>query len=184
MKLFISVDGVKTGGALHDLAKDLAIVNSGVRKEPLVTNTDVQLIDDTDAPQAQKLKMDQVQLLEILADPDGEMTEYIMGIRVPNSLATQPVPDGLPFRKNALGEVRLIKDWFLPGSQIWREDGGDEFIFYTNIAGGLASVADYLTGSQMEIIRQLDIVNHFILSVEEVALIVASGWTEVDWNNL
>lgn len=184
MKLFISTTAVKTGGVLHDLGKDLAIAYSRVLKEPLEGNPDIQLIDDTDAPESQKLKIDQAQLLEILADPNGEMTEHIMGIRVPNSFATQPVPDGLPIQKNALGEIRLIKDWFLPGSVIWQEDGGSEFIFYTNPAGGLASVADYLTGKQMEIIRQLDVDNHFILSVEEVAVIVASGWIQVDWANL
>lgn len=184
MKLKLSVSYAKTGGALHTLANDLSIVNSGVLKEPDENDETILIIDDDAAPPSQKLKMDQTQLLEILTDPNGEMSEYIMGIRVPNTYATQPVPDGLPIQKNALGEVRLIKDWFLPGSVIWQEDGGDEFIFYTNPAGGLASKSDYLTGSQIEILRQVDIVNHFILSVEEVAVIVASGWTQVDWNNL
>lgn len=182
MKILIPIDSAKTGGALHAMADDLSIVNSGVLKEP--TSEDMLLIDDTLAPTQQKLDMDQVRLLQILAVPTSDMFEYIMGIRVPSALANDPVPPDIPFRKNALGEVRLFKDWFLPGSEIWTENNGDEFIFYTNPAGSLASVADYLTGRQMEIIRQLDVSNNFILSVTEVQAIVATGWTQIDWNNL
>ena len=181
MKIFFPVESAEQGGNLYPMIDDLSNLNSEVSK---TRDNGVLTIDDTNTSESQKLAMDQANLLLILAESGGEMTEYIMGIRVPNTFAVQDVPVGLPKRKNVLGEIRKIKDWYVDGAEVWREDGGNEFIFYTNPFGGLSSIADYLTGSEMEIIRQVNVSTHTILSVEEVAVIVATGWTKVDWENL
>ena len=75
-------------------------------------------------------------------------------------------------------------EWFLPGAELWTEDASTGIMFYTNPAAGLASPADYLTGSQMEIIRQLDTINYSILSTTDADVITATGWTKIDWENL
>lgn len=181
MKIIVDVDSAKNGGNLYTLVDDLTNLNSQVVK---TQSNDILTIDDTDVVPDQKIVMDQATLLSILAEPNGEMTEHLMAIRATNVLAGTLVPAGLPIRQFADGTVVTFIQWFLPGAELWDEDGGNDIIFYTNPAAGLASPADYLTGSQMEIIRQLDIIDYSILSTVDADVITATGWTKVDWENL
>ena len=123
MKIFIPVESAEQGGNLYPLIDDLSNLNLEVSK---TRDNGVLTVDDTDSRESQKLQMDQATLLTILAETGGEMTEYIMGIRVPNTFAVQDVPNGLPRRKNVLGEIRKIKDWFVDGAEVWREDGSGD----------------------------------------------------------
>lgn len=176
-KIIIPVDSAKNGGNLYTLIDDLSNLNSQVSKTRDNGNL---IINDNTASDAQKILIDQSILLSILNE-GGEVEEYLMGIRIPNTFANTDVPIGLPWRKNVLGTTRKFRDWFLDGAEVWIEQAGDEFIFYTNPAAGLASPSEYLKGSQMEIIRQLDTANITILTVDEVQAVVSSGWNKVSW---
>jgi len=179
-KITVPVTSAQNGGNLYALIDDLTNLNSQVTR---IRDNGSLVIDDTEADGFQKLNTDQVQLLEILAET-GELEEHLMGIHGNNTLANTLVPVGLPIRTNALGDVKVFKDWFLPGSELWTEDAGTGIAFLTNPAAGLSAPSDYLTGSQMEIIRQLDVVNYSILTVDELTALTASGWTKVDWEAL
>jgi hypothetical protein len=181
MKITLAVDSAKNGGNLYTLVDDLTNLNSQVAKSQ---ENDILTIDDTNATLEQKIPMDQATLLSILAEPNGEISEHLMAIRATNVLAGTLVPAGLPIRQFADGSVVTFIQWFLPGAELWDEDGGNDIIFYTNPAAGLAAITDFLTGSQMEIIRQLDTINYSILSTEDADVITATGWTKVDWENL
>ena len=54
----------------------------------------------------------------------------------------------------------------------------------SNPAGGLAGISDYLKGSEMEIIRQLNTDDYLIMSRADADIITATGWEQVDWENL
>ena len=176
-KITIPVDSAKSGGNLYTLVDDLTNLNSEVSKTRDNGNL---IINDNAASSEQKIIIDQATLLSILAE-GGEVTEYLMGIRMPSTFSATDVPAGLPWRVNVLGTTRRFRDWFLDGAEVWIKVGGDEFLFYTNPAAGLASPSEYLTGSQMEIIRQLNTVTITILTVSEVQTLVASGWNKVVW---
>jgi hypothetical protein len=163
------------GGALYEFVDDLTNVNSAVERTPIAGNL---IIDDTKAPADQIVPMDQSTLLSILAQ-GGEVEEILMAIKQPNSFANVDVPDVLPWTRDALGNARTFARWFLDGAKVWTSSGF--FVYYTNPAAALAQPYQYLKGSQMEVIRQLDPVNIQILSLDEAAQEVATGYTKVVW---
>ena len=177
MKITIPVNSAKAGGNLYELVDDLTNLNSEVSRTRDNGNL---ILNDNIASQAQKMTMDQATLLSILSE-GGELEEHLMGIRIPSTFSNTSVPVGLPYRTNVLGAVRTFTNWFLNGAEVWIKVGGAEFIFYTNPAAGLASPSQYLKGSEMEIVRQLNTATITILSVEEVAALVVSGWNKVVW---
>jgi len=174
-KITIPVDSAKNGGDLYTLIDDLTNLNSQVSKTRI--NGDL-IVNDAGAETEQKIEIDQATFLSILAET-GEVEEYLAGIRMPASFATIDIPAGLPFRTNVLGGVRTFTEWFLDGAEVWIKGDNTEFIFYTNPAPSVNQ--NGLTGSQMEIIRQLDTVNISIMTVAEVQAEVASGWNKVTW---
>lgn len=181
MKLTIPRDEILEGGALETLVNDLTNTNSEFSNATDGTN---QIISDTNVSNpANKLAMDQATLLTILG-VGGEMEEHLMALRVDNGFGALPVTDGLPRRKNAIGAIRNYVDWFIEGSELWLEDVGNGLIFYSNPAGGLAGISDFLTGTHMEIIRQLDTINYSIITTTDADAITGTGWTKVDWENL
>lgn len=181
MKLTIPRVEILQGGALETLINDLGNTNSEFSNVTVGTD---QIIEDTNVVNpANKLVMDQATLLIILG-VGGEIEEHLMALRVDDAFGALSVTDGLPRRKNAVGTIRKFVDWFIEGSELWLEDVGDGIIFYSNPAGGLAGISDYLTGTHMEIIRQLDTINYSIMSTTDADVITATGWTKVDWENL
>lgn len=175
MKITIPNSSILVGGNLETWYLNTTRVNNTLSITP---NNGDMIINDANT--SFKIILNQAELLAILAE-GGEVEEAVFGIRCPNTLANQSVPVSLPYHTNILGDVDLFKNWFGEGSEVWREDAGDEFIFYNNPIGRNAALSDYLKGSQIEIIRQLDGVNITILAVAEVAAVVSSGWTKVIW---
>jgi len=176
-KIILPISSVQTGGNLKNWFQDRVDVNTELTVNR--SNGSV-IINDINASTEQKIVLTQQELLDILAE-SGEVEEYLAGIRMPKSFGTTDVPSGLPFRLNVIDVVRKFKDWFLDGAEVWFENSGDELIFYTNPAGGLASISEYLKASEMEIIRQLDTINITILTISEVQSTVATGWTKKTW---
>lgn len=182
MKLIIPTVEILSGGDpdIQTLVNDLGNTNSDF------TNTTVgdnQIITDTLASPSNKINMDQETLLKILA-VNGDMEEHLMAIRVDDAFAVLDVTDGLPRRKNVIGQIRKFVDWFIEGSEVWRENVGTGIIFMSNPAGGLAGISDYLKGSEMEIIRLLNTDDYSIMSRADADVITNVGWTQVDWGNL
>ena len=174
-KIIIPVDSAKNGGNLYTLVDDLSNLNSEVSKTRDNGNL---IIDDDTASAEQKLEIDAATLLSILQE-GGQVQEYLMAVRAPNALAMQDVPAGVPYRTNVLGQTRIFLNWFLDGAEVWTENAGNEFIFYTNPAPSLG--AQGLTASEIEIIRQLDVANITVLTVAQAQAVVASGWNKVVW---
>lgn len=180
MKLTIPKIEILSGGALEALVNDLGNTNSEFTN---VTEGDNQIISDTNASPANKISMDQTTLLTILG-VGGEMEEHLMALRVDDAFGGLPISDGLPRQKNAIGQIKKFVDWFIEGSELWLENAGMGIVFYSNPAGGLAGISDYLTGSQMDTVRLLDDVDYSIMSTADADAITAVGWTKVDWENL
>lgn len=169
-KLTIPLTAVQIGGNLRDWFYNNVVLNSEITYKPEGANL---VVNDDFA--TNKLVMNQQAIINILAE-GGEVSEYLAGIRAPNTLGAVTVPVGLPERTNILGQTVNFLNWFSNKAELWVEDVGDEFIFYTNPFAG--SVDKYLTASQMEIIRQINTGTITILTVAEVQAVVESGWTK------
>jgi hypothetical protein len=177
MKITIPVSAAKNGGNLYTLVDDLTNTNSGITKQTV--NTDLLITDDPSIP----VNMDQANLLAILAEA-GEVEERLMAIKMPTSFANTAVPVGVPYRENVIGNARQFDEWFLYGAEVWIDSTNGFFVFNTNPLGSVAAQSQYLKGSQMEIIRQLDAVNISILNLEEAQTEVddpAKNYVKVVW---
>ena len=181
MKVTIPIASAKNGGALYTLVDDLANTNSAVQR----TNDGSNLIlDDTGVPTELQIPLDQTNLLAVLGE-SGEVENHLMAIKAPISLANQAVPVGVPYRTNAVSEVKDFKDWFLYGAELWRNQTDGFVLFYTNPLGSQADQTQYLKGSEIELIRQIDTVNIEILTIAEATAEVANpNYVKVDWDNL
>lgn len=177
MKLNLTNTSVQVGGALHTFALNLDLTNSEVVKASDGTNV---FYDDTNASVSNKIPMDQATLLLILAN-SGEMTEHIMYIQATDTIAGTPVSVGLPRREFLLGSIKDFLQWYGQNSEVWTEDPGTGVLFSTNVFAENAP-DEYLKGSEMEIIRQLDTINYFILNETEKDALIVSGWTKYVWN--
>lgn len=169
-KITIPLSSVQITGTLHDWFYNNVQLNSEISNQPSGGNL---MINDINA--TNKLVLSQVQILNILT-AGGEVEEYLAGIRAPNSLAGVTVPSGLPDHETIIENPKNFEQWISNRAELWTEDAGDEFIFYTNPHA--RSRDEYLTASQMEIIRQLNTTDITILTVAEVQAVVASGWTK------
>ncbi len=176
MKLILPKTETEVGGNLHTLALNLVLNNSDVTRTPNETTT---TYDDTDAGVSSKIPMDQATLLDVLTY-GGEMTEHIMYIQATDTIAGTSVSSSLPRHTFLLGAVKDYGEWFGQDSEVWTEDPGTGVLFSTNVFAENA-FDEYLKGSEMEIIRQLDTINYFILNETEKDALTASGWNKVVW---
>lgn len=172
-KITLPIASVQTGGNLRDWFIDLLTINNEIVRQR--DNGNVIIKDDNASP-VNKIKLTQQEILDILSE-GGEVEEYMAGIRMPASFANTNVPASVPNPTNILDNPRTFVQWFGFGAEVWIE-GQDEFAFFTNPLAGAAGPSQYMTGSQMEDIRQLDTVNITILTTEEVE---ALGWTKKVW---
>lgn len=161
MRVTIPIIAAKNGGNLYALIDDLTNTNSAVSNTPQGTNV---ILDDGKANN--KIGMDQALLLSILAE-GGEIEHELMAIKMPTSLGTTTVPDGVPYRDNVIGGARKFSEWFFWGAEVWIDNTNNQIVFYSNPLGAIADKSQYLKGSEMELIRQLDTVNISILNLEE-----------------
>ena len=178
MKITIPADSAKNGGALYTLVDDVTNLNSQVSRERI--NTSLILNDNAASI---KLEMDQSTLLTILAE-GGELEENLMAIKVPISFASAEVPAGVPYRENVIGQPRTFDEWFLYGAEVWIDLTNGFFLFNTNPLGSVGQSSQYLKGSEMEIIRQLDTVNISILNLTEAQTEVndpAKDYIKTEW---
>jgi len=175
-KITIPIDSAKgPSGTLFDLANNVSILFDQIKKEPI--DDTFFVMDDEGASPLQKLVVDQINILAILAETGGEIEDYLFGIRGPISAANDVVPVGVPLRKNILGDVKVFKDWFLPGAEVWTNNTLNEIIYYNNPN---PSGSPNLKASEAEIIRQLDIATYSFMTVAEVqAEVILAGWNKL-----
>lgn len=160
-------------GSLFDLVNNVGNLYNEVTKIPDSVNF---TMDDVGASPDQKLVINESNILSILAT-GGDISAYLFGIRAPISSALIDVPVGVPLRTNILGEVKLFKDWFLPGAEVWQNSSLGEIIYYNNPN---PSGSPDLLASEAELIRQIDISAYSFLTISEVETIVAgSGWIKL-----
>ena len=173
-KITIPVDSAKNGGNLYTMVDDLTNLNSEVSR---TRNNDNLIINDELASPEQKLEIDETNILAILAEIGGEIENYLFGIKAPLTSANIDVPVGVPLRTNKVGDVKTFKDWFLPSSEVWKNTGTGELIYYNNPdPSGHAN----LLASEAELIRQIDINNYSFMTVAEVQIEVAlQNWVKL-----
>jgi len=180
MKITIPVSAALNGGSLYTLIDDLTNTNSGITKQTINGGTNLEVTDSDLIP----VNMTQATLIQILAE-GGEVENRIMAIKAPISLSNAPVPAGVPYRTNAVGDVKNFKDWLLFGSELWINTTDSLVLFYTNPLGSQADESQFLKGSEIELIRQIDTINNFILSIDEAQVELANpNYVKVDWNSL
>ena len=171
----IPVDEAKQGGTLYPLVDDLTNLNSEV-SNTRDENGDNLIIDDSGASSEQKLEIDEANILAILA-VDGEIENYLFGIRQPSASASLDVPVGVPSRTFILGEIKTFARWYASNADVWLNTVTDEIIYYNspNPSDGVI-----LTASECEIIRQLDTGTYSFLTVAEVQAEVAGpNWAKL-----
>ena len=176
-KIIISVIAT-TGpsGPLYQLVDNLNNQNSEVSIGRSEDSLDV-IIDDSSASSEQKLVIDEANILAILAE-NGEIEDYVFGIRAPLSSANTIVPVGIPIRTNISGVPRDFQDWFVPQSaEVWKNTVLGEFIYHNNPN---PSGLPYLLASEADIIRQLDPDTFSFMTLAELETEVAlPNWTKL-----
>jgi len=173
----IPVVAAQNGGNLYTLVDDLTNLNSEVSR--LRQNDDL-LIDDIEA--SVSIEIDETLLLSILAE-GGEVEQYLFAVNAPLSLGVTPVPAGVPYRDNAINEVKQFKDWFLFGSELWINNTTSRIIFYSNPLGAQADISQYLKGSEVKLIKDVDSANINILTLDEAqaAIVADPDFVKVVW---
>ena len=155
-------------GPLYQLVDNLNNQNSEVSIGRSIDGLD-SIIDDSDASAEQKMIIDEVTILDILAE-NGQIENYLFGIRQPSASATTDIPVGVPSRTFILGAVKNFSQWFASNADVWSNNVTDEIIYF-NSPNPSDSVI--LTASESELIRQLDPDTFSFMTVDEVLTEVA-----------
>lgn len=166
-KLTIPLATVQKGGAFENWYYNNCILRAG--QIGLQT-------DDTNAYAIDSFNLGETQLLALLSN-GGEIEEYLMSIHAPYSLLNQDVPVGLPNRLAFDDTVKKFKNWIVKGAEVWIKNDDSEICFYTNPFA--LNQANYLKGSEIEIIKNIAPSQIDILRTSDVQVLVETGWTKV-----
>ena len=174
IKIIIPITAYQNVPEIYKLVDDLTNLNSEVQKTAEGTNLIIDFPDNIKPEN--KLNADESVILSIL-DNDGQIEDYLFGIRQPSASASIDVPEDVPLRLFILGAVKNFSQWFANNADVWLNNVTDEIIYYNNPnpSGG-----PILKASEAEIIRQIDTVNYSFLTVAEVQTIVLDpNWTKL-----
>lgn len=167
----------------NGVANLVALYNNLLAGNPIVTQNatldDIHFILD-DTGSRINFDIDQ-EALELLVTDGGDIEEGIFAIKVDDTFEDLPIDAGMPFELNAFGESRTYANWFVPGAEIYKEDAGDGYIFYTNPGHGIANASQYLKACQIKTIIDLDPAFSCMSTQKFKADYFNQGWTKIVW---
>ena len=182
MKIILLKTSIEPGGALESLYEKLLSGNPYLAQTATESDDGNYLILD-DTGSRINLNINQSKL-ELLVANGGDIEEGIFALRVDSAFKDLQIGAGFPFEKNVFGESRTYANWFIYGSQVYKEDAGNGFIFYTNPGAGVAKASQYLKASQIKTIIDLDPAFSCMSTQKFKADYEGQGWTKINWDNL
>lgn len=182
MKIILLKTSIEPGGALEILYEKLLSGNPYLAQTATESEDGEYLILD-DTGSRINLNINQTKL-ELLVANGGDIEEGIFALKVDDTFKALPIDVGMPFEKNVFGEGRTYADWFTYGAQVYKEDAGNGYIFYTNPGAGVAKASQYLKASQIKTIIDLDAAFSCMSTQKFKADYEGQGWTKIKWDNL
>ena len=182
MKIILLKTSIEPGGALEVLYEKLLAGNPYLAQTATESEDGLHLILD-DTGSRINLNISQSKL-ELLVANGGDIEEGLFAIKVDNTFKALPIDAGMPFEKNVFGESRTYADWFVYGAQVYKEEAGNGYIFYTNPGAGVANAHQYLKASQIKTIIDLDAAFSCTSTQKFKADYEGQGWTQIDWGAL
>lgn len=182
MKIILLKTSIEPGGNLNVLCGKLLSGDPYLAQTATESEDGAYLILD-DTGSRINLNINQTKL-ELLVANGGDIEEGIFAIKVDSTFMDLPIDAGMPFEKNVFSESRTYANWFVYGSQVYKEDAGTGYIFYTNPGAGVAKASQYLKASQIKTIIDLDVSFSCMSTQKFKADYEGQGWTEIDWDNL
>ncbi len=179
MKIILLKTSIEPGGALESLCEKLLSGNPYLAQTATESEDGNYLILD-DTGSRINLNINQSKL-ELLVANGGDVEEGILAIKVNSTFKDLPVDAGMPFELNAFGEGRTYANWFVPGAEIYKEDAGNGYIFYTNPGAGVANASQYLKASQIKTIIDLDPAFSVMSTQKFKADYFNQGWSKINW---
>ncbi len=188
MKIILLKTSIEPGGALETLYNKLLAGNPYLAQTATESEDGLKIILD-DTGSRINLNLNQTKL-ELLVANGGDIEEGIFAVKVNDSFKDFTIDSGMPFELNAFSEQRTYGNWFVPGAEIYKEDAGTGYIFYSNPGHGAATASQYLKGSQIKTIIDLD-ATFSVMSTQKCkadylnpSTRIHNVWTKIDWNNL
>ena len=182
MKIILLKTSIEPGGNLNDLYEKLLSGNPYLAQTATESADGLYLILD-DTGSRINLNINQTKL-ELLVANGGDIEEGLFAVKVDDTFKDLPIDAGLPFEKNVFSESRTYANWFVYGSQVYKEDAGNGYIFYSNPGAGVASASQYLKASQIKTIIDLGPAFSCMSTQKFKADYEGQGWAKIDWDNL
>ena len=169
------------GGPLYQMVDNLRNQNSEVEMTQEGTNL---IIDYSNVVKSEnRLNADEAIILDILAN-DGDIENYLFGIRQPSASAGLKVPEDVPMREFILynlnpvpANLKNFGQWFGGNASVWLNNVTSEIIYYNQPNPSNSII---LTASESKLIKDIDEVNYTFLTVAEVQTIVLDpNWVKL-----
>lgn len=182
MKIILLKTSIEPGGSLNELCGKLLSGDPYLAlKSATSEDGNYLILDDTGS--RSNLDINQTKL-ELLVANGGDIEEGLFAVKVDDTFKDLPIDAGMPFEKNVFSGSRTYANWFVHGAQVYKEDAGNGFIFYTNPGAGVANASQYLKASQIKLIIDLDPAFSVMSTQKFKADYEGQGWSIIDWNNL